>query len=206
LARGRFITLEGGEGAGKSTQVGLLAAALRGFGLEVEQTREPGGTVFAEAIRSVLVGDAAVGVDPTAEALAHFAARADHVAQRIRPALGAGRWVVSDRFSDSTLAYQGLAGGLGLNRALAIREAAIGEFEPDLTIILDVPVEVGMARARDPNRYEELGADFHERVRAAFMNLAKHFQQRCVVVDASGDVAAVHTRVLAHVYERLFPK
>ncbi len=203
MSRGKFITLEGGEGAGKSTQVGLLTTSLRASGLQVEQTREPGGTLFAEAIRSVLVGDASEDVDPAAEAMAHFAARADHVARRIEPALSAGRWVVSDRFADSTLAYQGFAGGLGLQRVLTMQEAAIGRFAPDLTLILDVPAELGLSRARDRNRYEELGDSFHQKVRSAFMAVADAFPARCILVDGSADVATVHTRIMSIVYRRL---
>jgi dTMP kinase len=201
--RGRFITLEGGEGAGKSTQAGLLAARLRDAGIDVEQTREPGGTPFAEAIRAVLVGAAAEGVDPVAEALAHFAARADHLARRIEPALAAGRWVVSDRFADSTMAYQGVAGGLGVERCLAIQEAALGGLLPTVTVILDIPASLGLARARDANRYEAKGAAFHAAVRDAFLRIAELDPERCVLVDASGDVAAVAQAIAAAVSARL---
>lgn len=201
--RGRFITLEGGEGAGKSTQATLLAERLRATGAAVLQTREPGGTPFAEAIRAVLIGTAADGVDPVAETLAHFAARADHVARRIRPALAAGQHVVSDRFFDSTFAYQAVAGGLGRPRFEAIRAAAIGDFSPDLTLLLDLPPAFGMARARDANRYESLGEAFHARVRGAFCELAASEPGRCVLVDASGEAAEVAARIAATVQARL---
>lgn len=203
MARGKFITLEGGEGAGKSTQAGLLAAALQRTGIEVVQTREPGGTPFAEAIRGVLVGPAAEGVDPVAEALAHFAARADHVARRIEPALAAGHWVVSDRFVDSTMAYQILAGGLAVERYGSIHMAALGAFMPDLTLILDVPASIGLVRARDGNRYEAKGAAFHGQVRTAFQKIANMDPARCVLIDATADVATVAARIAAAVQDRL---
>jgi dTMP kinase len=203
MPRGKFITLEGGEGAGKSTQAGLLAARLRAAGIDVEQTREPGGTPFAEAIRAVLVGEAAEGVDPVAEALAHFAARADHVARRIEPALAAGRWVISDRFSDSTMAYQGMASGIGEERFFAIHDAALAGFMPDLTLILDIPTPLGLARARDANRYEAKGVAFHARVRDAFVRIADRFPDRCVLIDAAGEVGEVQQRILAAVRDRM---
>lgn len=203
MPRGRFITLEGGEGAGKSTQATLLAERLRATGTPVLQTREPGGTRFAEAIRAVLIGDAAQGVDPVAEALAHFAARADHVARAIRPALEDGQHVVSDRFFDSTFAYQAVAGGIDGRRFDAIRRAAIGDFQPDLTLVLDVPTTLGIRRARDANRYERLGEAFHARVRAGFRGLAEAEPGRCVLIDASGDIAEVQRQIAAAVQDRL---
>ena len=203
MPRGRFITLEGGEGAGKSTQVAKLAERLRAAGHQVLATREPGGTAFAEAIRAVLVGRAAEGVDPIAEALAHFAARADHVARRILPALEAGHHVVSDRFFDSTFAYQAVAGGIDASRFAQIRAAAIGSFAPDLTLVLDVPIALGMARARDANRYEALGEAFHARVRAAFQALPAAEPARCVLIDASSEADTVALVITEAVRERL---
>lgn len=202
MARGKFITLEGGEGAGKSTQAGLLAAALGRAGIVVEQTREPGGTPFAEALRIVLIGDTAQGVDPIAEALAHFAARADHVARKIRPALDAGRWVVCDRFADSTRAYQGAAGAPP-DRIAKIAAAALEGFAPDLTLVLDLPVAQGLARARDANRYEAKGAAFHEAVRATFLAIAEAERQRCVRIDADAAPATVAASIAAAVRDRL---
>lgn len=200
MARGKFITLEGGEGAGKSTQAGLLAASLRAAGIAVDQTREPGGTPFAEALRAVLIGDAPR--DPLAEALCFFAARADHVARRIAPALDAGRWVVCDRFADSTRAYQ-QAGGADPARLAAIADAALRGFAPDLTLVLDLPVAHGLARARDPNRFEAQGQDFHARVRANFLAIAAAEPARCAVIDAAADVATVAARITAAVRDRL---
>jgi dTMP kinase len=202
MTRGKFITLEGGEGAGKSTQAGLLAAALARVGLAVEQTREPGGTPFAEALRSVLIGNAAQGVDPVAEALAHFSARADHVARKIRPALEAGRWVVSDRFADSTRAYQGAAGAPA-DRVAQIAAAALQGFAPDLTLVLDLPVAQGLKRARDANRYEAKGAAFHAAVRAMFLAIVEAEPVRCVRIDADAAPQEVATRIAAAVRNRL---
>jgi dTMP kinase len=202
VARGKFITLEGGEGAGKSTQAGLLVAALQRAGIAVEQTREPGGTTFAEALRSVLVGSASEGVHPTAEALAHYSARADHLARRIEPALAQGRWVVCDRFADSTMAYQGIAGQLGRDRVTDIRQAAIGAFQPDLTLILDIPVELGLARARDVNRYELKSEEFHNAIRGAFLSIARAEPDRCIVFDASADISTVARQIALVVEDR----
>lgn len=202
MARGKFITLEGGEGAGKSTQAGLLFAALQRTGIDVMQTREPGGTMFAEALRTVLIGDAAQGVDPVAEALAHFAARLDHVERRIRPALESGQWVVCDRFADSTRAYQGAAGAPA-QRIEEIARAALGRFAPDLTLVLDVTTELGLARARDRNRYEAKGSVFHSDVRDMFRAIAIEDDHRCVLIDATADVATVAARIAAAVQDRL---
>lgn len=203
VTRGKFITLEGGEGVGKSTQLARLASHLRAGGHDVLTTREPGGTAFAEALRGVLVGDAAQGVDPLAEALAHFAARADHVSRTIRPALEAGQHVLCDRFFDSTFAYQVVAGGIDRRHFDTLRHAAIGDFRPDLTLVLDLPVALGMARARDANRYEALGAAFHERVRAAFRSLAETEPGRCVLIDAAADTDTVARAIASVVRERL---
>jgi dTMP kinase len=198
--RGRFITLEGGEGAGKSTQAGLLAQALEARGVSVLCTREPGGAPGAERLRALLLsGETAWS--PPAEVLLHFAARAEHVERRIRPALASGRWVVCDRFTDSTLAYQGYGQGadLGMIRALG---AMIG-LAPDLTLVLDVSDAVGAARlASRPgglDRYERLPPSFHARVRAGFREIAAAEPARCVLIPADGDVASVHAAVLGAV-------
>ncbi len=202
--RGRFITLEGGEGAGKSTQARHLAAALRARGLPVLLTREPGGTPGAEAIRDLLLGGGAP-LAPLAETLMHFAARADHAAAVIVPALAAGHWVVCDRFSDSTMAYQGH--GLGVDQALIRALAAMTRLTPDLTIVLDVPVAVALARLAGrgsaADRYERLGEAFFARVNAGFRAIAAAEPERCVVVDAAADEAAIAGAVLAAVEARL---
>lgn len=188
---GRFITLEGGEGAGKSTQARRIAAALAASGRPVLRTREPGGTPGAERIRDLLLGHGPW--DPVAEAMLHFAARREHVVRVIRPFLAAGGWVVCDRFADSTLAYQGAQ---GLERSVWARlaDVALEGFAPDLTLMLDMPVEAGMARAAarsGADRYERMGAAFHARVREAFLAIAVAEPGRCAVVDASAAPDAV---------------
>jgi dTMP kinase len=202
---GRFITLEGGEGAGKSTQARLLKAALGAKGVPVMLTREPGGAPGAERLRALLLGGE-VEWSPLAETLLHFAARSEHVERTIRPALAGGMTVVCDRFADSTMAYQGY--GQGADRAvIATLTRAIG-LVPDLTIVLDVEPAVAFARLKarggEPDRYERLGADFHARVRAGFRSIAEAETARCVVVDAGGSEAEVHERVLAVISDRVF--
>jgi dTMP kinase len=204
MSGGRFITLEGGEGAGKSTQAGLLAARLRAAGLAVLQTREPGGAPGAEVLRGLLLSGEVAWSLP-AETLLHFAARAEHVARTIRPALAAGTWVVCDRFYDSTMVYQGHA--LGGDRAAIAALAAMLGIAPDLTLVLDVDVATGVARmaARglQPDRYERLGAAFFARVRDGFLAVAAANPSRCVVVDAAGAPETVAARVAAEVEARL---
>ena len=191
----RFITLEGGEGAGKSTQIGLLAGWLSARGIAVETTREPGGAPGAEAIRELIVKGSIERWDAMAEALLMTAARRMHVEQRIRPALEAGRWVVCDRFSDSTMAYQGYAHGLGREPVEQLQRIAIGSLKSDLTLILDLPVEAGLARAHargaGEDRFERMGHDFHRRLRDGFLDIARREPERCVVIDATADIDAV---------------
>ena len=205
--RGKFITLEGGDGAGKSTQIGLLAEALRAAGVDVVETREPGGSAGAEQIRSLLVEGAPERWDPMTEALLHFAARREHLVQRIRPALEAGRWVISDRFADSTMAYQGYAQGVGRELVQQLFELVVGEDGPDLTLILDLPVEAGLARAQEragnEGRYEAMGDGFQERLRQAFLAIAAEESERCLVIDASGSVESVQVAIRAAVSQRL---
>jgi dTMP kinase len=195
---GRFITLEGGEGAGKSTQAKLLAAALTDRGLPVLQTREPGGAPGAEVLRGLLL-DASVAWSVPAETLLHFAARAEHVERTIRPALNAGMWVVCDRFYDSTMAYQGY--GLGADRDMIATLTTLVGVHPDLTIILDVSeavaVERQLKRGMDADRYERLDASFHRRVRQGFREIAQAAPQRCVVISADESKQEVHTALLA---------
>lgn len=196
---GRFITLEGGEGAGKSTQVKRLAAMLAGRGIEIVQTREPGGTPGAEAIRGLLVSGDTGRWDAVTEALLHYAARREHVEKTVKPALQRGAWVVSDRFADSTMAYQGYAGGIGRETVATLHRLVLGDFQPNLTLILDLPVEAGLARARSrmqgqaaaEDRYERMGMDFHQALRDAFHDIAAREPQRCRVIDAGGNVDQV---------------
>ena len=206
MACGRFISIEGGEGAGKSTQAERLCAALRNRGLDVVATREPGGSPGAEDIRRLLVSGATDRWDATTEVLLHFAARRDHLVKTVLPALARGAWVVSDRFADSTTAYQGYAHGLGVEPVEKLHEMVVGEHSPDLTLILDLPVDLGLARARErggDDRYERMDADFHERLRQGFLAIARDEPARCVVIDASADADAVHAAILAAVEERL---
>jgi len=196
----RFIVFEGGEGAGKSTQVQRLADALRARGEDVVTTREPGGSPGAEAIRSLLVSGDAARWSPETEALLINAARSDHLDCTIRPALDKGRWVICDRFADSTMAYQGY--GMGLDRAWleALRKRVVGATEPGLTLVFDLPVDVGLGRAVASQRYEKMGREFHEKLRAAFRDIAaaKDGRKR-VVIDAGQDVEAVARQVFAAV-------
>jgi dTMP kinase len=205
--RGKFITFEGGEGAGKSTQIGLLADTLRRAGIDPVLTREPGGSPGAEAIRTLLLGGLDEGWDATTEALLVSAARRDHVRRKIEPALEAGRWVLCDRFADSTTAYQGFAGGTPEAELETLYRIAVGSLRPDLTLILDLPVEIGLARAASrragQDRFERRGADFHERLRAGFLEVARREPARCAVIDAARDVAAVHRDILQTVSSRL---
>jgi dTMP kinase len=203
----RFITVEGGEGVGKSTQVGLLAAALARAGIPVLQTREPGGSPGGEAIRRLLLEGEGERWDAISEALLLIAARHDHVTRLIAPALAQGTWVVSDSFADSTLAYQGYGRGVNLGELAMLHRFALGDFAPDLTLILDLPIEVGIARvgARlgPADRFERLGRDFHERLRQGFRQSASENPSRCVLIDASGDPQTIH-RAVVDLIERRF--
>jgi dTMP kinase len=205
--RGRFITLEGGEGAGKSTQIARLADALTRLGIKVRTTREPGGSPAAESIRKLLVEGEPGRWRPLTEALLHFAARKEHLDTVIRPALEAGEWVISDRFADSTMAYQGYGHQLGPEPIAALYKLAVGSFAPDLTVILDVPVDAGLVRAAGRNhsetRYERMDRTFHERVRQGFLQIAAGDSSRCVVVDATGNLEEVTARIFAAVADRL---
>ena len=210
--RGCFISLEGGEGTGKTTQISHLHAHLESRGLDVIATREPGGTPAAEAIRTLLVSGEVGRWTPMTEALLHYAARHDHYIHTIEPALKRGIWVVSDRFADSTMAYQGVAQGLGADRISALHDTVLGDFQPDLTLILDLPVDMGLARANHRNaggnsngedRYERMGHDFHDRLRRAFLDIAAANPGRCRVIDADGPPEAVAQRLWSTVTRAL---
>jgi dTMP kinase len=206
VRRGRFITLEGGEGAGKSTQARRLTERLRGLGLEVVSTREPGGSPGAESLRELLVSGGADRWSPIAETLLMYAARADHLERTIRPALERGAWVVCDRFADSTRAYQGAGGGVAPDVIARIDRAVVGADQPDLTLVFDLAVETGLERAVERGgdaRFESKGPAFHERLRAGFLELAAKAPDRCVLIDAAAAVDDVAERVWRAVETRL---
>jgi dTMP kinase len=187
---GHFITLEGGEGAGKSTQARRLAAILETRGVASVVTREPGGSPGAEDIRTLLVNGEPGRWDALTEMLLLFAARADHVSRTIRPALNAGKFVICDRFTDSTYAYQGVGRGTPRETIRRIESVVLEDFKPDMTLILDLPVEVGLKRAGTrgaaESRFENFDTDFHERLRQAFLDIARRSPDRCTVIDATG--------------------
>jgi dTMP kinase len=203
---GRFITLEGGEGTGKSTQIRRLAAALEARGISVVTTREPGGSSGAEEIRKLMVEGEPGRWNPITETLLAYAARADHVARTIGPALTAGKWVLSDRFSDSTFAYQGVGRGLDRETIRRIDSAVLDDFSPDLTLVLDLDVATGLgralARSGAENRFEKFGSEFHEKLRQAFLDIAKRFPERCKVIDASGNEDQVAEAIFTAVSRR----
>ncbi len=205
-ARGIFITLEGGEGAGKSTQARLMQSWLAGEGCEVVLTREPGGSPHAECLRELLLGGRVAPFGSDAEALVFAIARADHVAETIRPALERGAWVICDRFIDSTRAYQGSA-GVPADRIDELEAIAVGQTMPDLTLILDLPAEEGLARAngRDvvPDRFEADALAVHQGRRDVFLRIAEDEPDRCAVVDASRPEAEVFDRIRSIVRARL---
>lgn len=198
---GRFITFEGGEGMGKSTQARLLVAALEAQGHTVELTREPGGTPGAEVIRELLLAPPDGGWEIEAEAMLFAAARADHVARRVRPAIEAGRWVVCDRFIDSSRAYQAMAGGLGDEAVRQLHQVGSGGLLPDLTIVLDCPANDVAARLldRDGDTSDAIGGraqDYHSAVNQAFIDFAAAEPDRFVVIDGNAPVADVHQQVM----------
>ena len=209
--RGRFITFEGGEGTGKSTHAALLTQRLRALGVGVVLTREPGGSPGAEVIRHVLLSGAAQALGPDAEAILFAAARLDHVSSTIEPALAHGRWVVCDRFTDSTRVYQGMVGGVDPKVIKGLERVAVGDLKPDLTFVLDVPAEVGLARAKKrrgehaTDRFEGEELEYHEQLRDGFRLLAVSEPDRCVLIDASAMHAVVANRIWRAVSKRLDP-
>ena len=209
MTQGRFITFEGGEGAGKSTQVKRLAARLRERKIDPVLTREPGGCPGAEDIRALLVQGEPGRWSALTETLLHYAARREHLDRTVLPALKDGRWVISDRFADSTTAYQGHGHGLGADVIGKIHAVVVGDFAPDLTLILDIPVAQGLkraaARAGTEDRYERMDGGFHERMRQGFLDIARREPKRCVVIDAAGDAETVAALVWAAVESRLRP-
>lgn len=205
-ARGRLITFEGGEGAGKSTQVRTLAGRLAAAGRQVIATREPGGSPGAEAIRKLLVEGAPNRWMPLAETLLFLAARTDHVARLIEPALVAGTWVICDRFSDSTVVYQGAGRELGVERIRMLQQLAV-TIAPDLTFILDIDPHEGLARTHNrgsgEDRFEQFDAGFHRRLREGFLNIARAEPGRCIVVDSSRPAEIVADEIWQAIQARL---
>lgn len=207
MPKGLFVTLEGGEGAGKSTLARALQAALVEQGREVVLTREPGGTPGAEQIRELLVRGDAERWSAMTEALLFYAARVDHVEKVIQPAIARGAVVISDRFADSTMAYQGAAGGIPLSRLKALHQLALGDFQPALTLLVDIPPVTGLARTRDrlglEYRFESKALEFHERLRGCFLKLAADEPGRFVTLDGGAEAGSVAARALEAITERL---
>lgn len=202
----RFITLEGGEGAGKSTQAMRLSAALDKCGIANIVTREPGGSPGAEEIRKLLVEGEPGRWDALTETVLLYAARADHIAHTIKPALTAGKWVICDRFSDSTFAYQGAGRGIDRETIRRIDSIVVGDLKPDATIILDFPVEAGLVRAKarggSEARFENFDTEFHQRLRSAFRDIARKYPARCILLDAQGSEDEVATAIWNTIRER----
>jgi len=209
--QGKFITFEGGEGAGKSTQAAMLALRLEALGLGVQLTREPGGSPGAEIIRHVLLSGAAKPFGPAVEAMLFAAARDDHVQCTILPALKSGKWVICDRFADSTRVYQGILGHVDERLIKGLERVSIGDLAPDLTVILDTPVEIGLARVDSrrgegaPDRFEAESVEFHHKLREAYLAVAAAEPGRCVVIDASAAKEDVAKQVWEAVKSRLNP-
>jgi dTMP kinase len=211
VSAGRFITFEGGEGAGKTTQTELLRKRLREHGIDAVVTREPGGSPRAEAIRNVLLSGGAKSYGPLAEALLFNVARDSHLELTIRPALARGRWVLCDRFLDSTRAYQGAAGGASIAALNALERIVVGETRPDLTFVLDVPPEAGLRRVAErakaggpqADRFEKMNLSFHQHLREEFLAIAEAEPWRCVVIEASGTPDEVARQIWKTMRERL---
>ena len=208
--RGRFITFEGGEGSGKSTQIKTLAERLKAIKLRTLVTREPGGSPGAEIIRHLVLSGMGKLLGPEAETLLFAAARDDHVRTVIKPALNQGIWVLCDRFADSTRVYQGRLGNVAPSVLNAMERVTIGDLKPDLTIILDIPVEIGMQRAAKrrgsaaPDRFEAEDVKFHQELRDAYRQIAAAEPQRCVLIDTTAEPAAVAANIWAALRDRFF--
>lgn len=214
MASARFITFEGGEGSGKSTQAQLLADRLRAAGVDVLLTREPGGSPFAEQVRALILDPATAPHSALSEALLFYAARSDHLDKTIRPALASGRWVICDRFSDSTRVYQSIAGGVDPAVVELLENLVVTPTIPDLTLIIDLAAETGLTRAEkrrqanattriQPDAYEKRDIVFHERLRAGYLAIAKAEPNRCVLLDGTAAVDAIAAAIWAHVAPRL---
>lgn len=211
VMRGRFITFEGGEGSGKSTHARLLADRLNGLGIDVVLTREPGGSPGAEIIRHVLLSGLAKPLGAETEAILFAAARDDHVRATVRPAIEAGKWVICDRFIDSTRVYQGALGKVDDKLIRGLERVTVGNAMPDLTFLLDVPAAIGLARAKrrrgteTTDRFEAESVGFHEDLRRAYLALAEQERKRCVVIDGRAPRDVVSERIWTVVEQRLHP-
>lgn len=210
MAEGKFITFEGGEGAGKTTQIGRLKNRLETAGIPVITTREPGGVPIAETLRDVVVKGDVDSLSAMGELLVITAGRVEHLRQKIIPALQKGTWVISDRFYDSSAVYQGIAGGLGRSTVMDIQQKALGDFTPDLTFIFDLPVETGLRRAgkressqaSGEDRFERKGLEFHEKLRAGYQQIAAT-EDRCSLVDATQTIDQIDAEIWQTVKARL---
>ncbi|ACV26612.1 dTMP kinase [Kangiella koreensis] len=207
-SRGKFITIEGTEGVGKSTNIAFIKAWFEAKNISLLHTREPGGTPFAEEIRELLLSQREEQVDAKSELLLMYAARAQHVSQKIKPALEQRQWVLCDRFSDASFAYQGAGRALGLNKLSELDQWVLEGFKPDLTILLDLPVEVGLSRAQERgpiDRFEEEKVEFFEQVRQGYLQIAQQEPERMKIVDARGSLEKVQQQieqVLIHFYQQ----
>lgn len=204
--RGLFITLEGGEGAGKSTAMTYVEKGLREAGVDLICTREPGGTRLGEQLRETLLAPSEIGIDPLAELLMMFAARAQHLSECIVPALQRGKWVLCDRFTDASYAYQGAGRSLGEAPVSALEELVQGGFRPDLTLLLDVPAEIGLSRARGRgalDRFEQEDHAFFERVRQSYLSRARRSSGRYQIIDASAELTEVEAALQSVVKDLL---
>ena len=203
---GKFISFDGGEGTGKSTQAKMLVQHLEKLGVKSICTREPGGTEIAEDIRKLLIRRTPSGWDPLTEALLHFAARRSHLVETIWPSLERGIWVVTDRFTDSSLAYQGMGMGLGRETIQRLKKLVVGNFSPDLTLIMDLQVEEGIRRTEkrfgERNRYDKMDLHFHKRVREEFLEIASTERKRCVVIDSNESIEIIGQNIVNVVNKR----
>jgi dTMP kinase len=199
MAKGKFITIEGGEGAGKSTNIPFIESYLTEKGVELVMTREPGGTPLSERIREILLDKNETAMSDDTELLLMFAARAQHLDQLIRPALAQGKWVICDRFTDATYAYQGGGRAIEFERIAQLENWVQGSLRPDLTIIFDLPVEIGMERAgkrSDPDRFEQENLDFFKRVRQCYLDRAHATPARYAIIDAAPELSEVQASII----------
>ena len=206
MTKGVFITFEGGEGTGKSTQLRLLENHLKSINIPVIATREPGGTSAGELIRELLVNGKTDRWSPLTETLLHYASRYEHITNLIQPAILSGQWILCDRYTDSTFAYQGFAQGVDLKIINQLNKIITSQLNPNLTIILDLPIEIGLKRAEKrgigETRYEKMGRPFHQTLREAFLEIANNNPERCVVINADEKKEVISNRIINLVNER----